>query len=281
MQPRAMVVTDLDGTLSHPSGVYTEENLRALRELGAAGFLRVVATGRSLFMARRLLAPDFPIDYLVFSSGAGILEWREQRLLVAHHLSAGDVTRIENYLVSRRLDFMRHEPVPDNHRFAYWASGNDNPDFVLRCQRQAAYGSVWRPANAIRSSQFLVIVPPTQADAVHEELTTALVGMNVIRATSPLDRQSAWLEVFGEKVSKSQAAQWLAERHRLTAAGTLAIGNDYNDQDLLEWAGCARVVADAPAELCRRFTVVKRHEDSGFAAAVTEWLAGGFSRPEH
>lgn len=262
-----MVVTDLDGTFSS-----TAENMSALRELGQAGVLRVVATGRSLLMARKILEPDFPIDYLVFSSGAGIVDWKQQRLLRSHHLTAAEIYRVQRHLLARRLDFMLHEPIPNNHRFRWWASGGANPDFDRRRERHVAYGQPWSEELPEAASQFLVVVPQLRADAVHEELKAVLVGLSVIRATSPLDRRSAWLEIFSQLVSKSRGAAWLAQRHGLSPRQVLAVGNDYNDWDLLAWAGHACVVGDAPPELCGRFPRVARDEESGFAEAVANWL---------
>jgi hydroxymethylpyrimidine pyrophosphatase-like HAD family hydrolase len=48
----------------------------------------------------------------------------------------------------------------------------------------------------------------------------------------------------------------------------MAVGNDYNDLDLLEWADHAYVVGNAPAELRARYTAVASNEEGGFSAAV-------------
>lgn len=268
-----MVVTDLDGTLSHPNGGYTDANRSALNGLGRDGYLRVVATGRSLFFARKYIPGDFPVDYVVFSSGAGIVDWATQNVIVKHHLPAPQVSSIRRRLVEAGHDFMIHDPIPENHRFAFWHSGNDNPDFLLRCERQAAHGRVLTEKCAFDSAtQFLVVVPGEEASQAHETLRQELADCSVIRATSPLDKRSAWLEIFGKQVSKSQGAAWLGKKHGITAQATLAVGNDYNDIDLLQWAGTARVVADSPNELRASFTAVAPHDESGFAQAVHEWL---------
>lgn len=79
-----------------------------------------------------------------------------------------------------------------------------------------------------------------------QEIRQALTGFSVILATSPLDHESAWVEVFPRGVCKSRSAQWLASRLGIEQKDVAAVGNDYNDQDLLEWAGQAFVVENAP-----------------------------------
>ena len=70
-----MVVTDLDGTLLNAQGVISEPELLTLKKLGNEGYCRVIATGRSLYSIRKTLAFDqLPVDYLIFSSGSGIID---------------------------------------------------------------------------------------------------------------------------------------------------------------------------------------------------------------
>ena len=86
MPPDAMVVTDLDGTLLDSRGELSAANRATLEALGGRGVVRVVATGRNLYSALGTLPADMPINYLVFASGAGTLEWSSRELLDARHL---------------------------------------------------------------------------------------------------------------------------------------------------------------------------------------------------
>ena len=87
-----IVFTDLDGTLLNSSSQLSPRNRDMLYQLGEQNILRVVATGRSLFSARRVLTMDFPIDYLVFSTGAGIIDWKKQHILYKKNLTHNDMS---------------------------------------------------------------------------------------------------------------------------------------------------------------------------------------------
>ena len=140
-----MLVTDLDGTLLDSSGCLRAEEHGTLLELAARGVLRVVATGRNLHSARHVMTPDFPVDYLVFASGAGIMDWREQRLLAASSLAAEEVQRARDCLMDLELDFMLHHAVPDNHRFHWFSHGRPNADFDRRRARYSDFAEAWTP----------------------------------------------------------------------------------------------------------------------------------------
>ena len=278
----AMVVTDLDGTLLDTRAQLGSENRRTLERLGETGSLRVIATGRSLHSAELVLDAEFPIDYLVFSSGAGILDWSNRELLAAHAMDAEHVQAALDLLLARGLAFMVHLGVPDNHHFYYHGGADqvggraigqateNNPDFHRRCQRYEKFAQPLdgRSVGVQEVSQFLVIEAPG-SESHYDALVAELAHLNVVLTTSPLDHCSRWIEIFPASASKSQAADWLRHRHGVDHGAVVAVGNDYNDRDLLEWARHSYVVSNAPAALKSRYAVVSSNDDQGFAEAVS------------
>jgi hydroxymethylpyrimidine pyrophosphatase-like HAD family hydrolase len=99
-----------------------------------------------------------------------------------------------------------------------------------------------------------------------------LGNLTIIQTTSPLDGHSTWIEVFPKGVSKSRTAGWLAGRLAIPREQAVSVGNDYNDLDLLEWAGTAFVTANSPDELKQRFPVVASNNDAGVSEAIERWL---------
>lgn len=272
--PAGLFITDLDGTLLGPERKIAEDDRRALHALGDAGIVRAVATGRSIFSLRRLDLAALPVDYLIVSSGAGVLEHPSGRLLRAVSMEEGDVRRACRALRELGFDFMIHEPIPETHRFRYVALTGNNPDFTARIE---LYRDVAQPAEKDcaapgQATQIVAILPPGRAAEGVDAVRRALPGLTVIRTTSPLDGRSTWVEILPPGVSKASGAAWLADRlgipHRLTAA----VGNDFNDLELLSWAETAFVTGNAPEELRRRFTTVPANRHGGVGEAIRRWL---------
>ena len=270
-----LVVTDLDGTLLNSQRQLGARDRATLEELGARGIVRVVATGRSLFSAQRALAADFPIDFLIFSSGAGIVSWATRQLLGIQHMPAAVALSLARRLRERGLDFMLHRAIPDNHWFFTHRTERINPDFDQRAQLYAAYAQPLELPLRVElpMCQALVVDPPP-APGCYPELEVELADFSVIRATSPLDGASTWIEVFPAGVSKAAAARWLESSLGRGRASSLAVGNDYNDLSLLDWADLACVVANAPADLRSRYRTVACNDDGGFSEAVRAALEG-------
>lgn len=266
-----IVVTDLDGTLLPATGKFSRTDLNTLKWLGTQGIIRAIATGRSLFSARRVLPLDFPIDYLIFSSGAGIMDWRTGKLLITHNLEQDDIQRVSRLLQTYELDFMIHHPIPENHRFLYYATGRDNPDFLRRYLRYKEFSQPLVLSRlSLEAACQIVAIDPKQGDASrYRIIRQQLPALRVIRSTSPLDGASTWIEIFPATVSKALASAWVAGQHAIPARNALAIGNDYNDLDLLEWAGHSVVVSNAPADLTQTYHTVSSHNKNGFTEAVS------------
>ncbi len=261
-----IVFTDLDRTLLRDDNTLSARNLAALKNLKEKGIITVIATGRNIFSTRKVLSADLQFDYLMFSSGCGIMDWKTQEVIYENHLIKQEVNKTLKIFFKHKVDFMLHEPVPENHRFQYKRVNKNNTDFERRIK-------LYKP-NAIpmeeppeKASQFIAILQPG-SDRKFEEINKEIDFLKVIRATSPLDHKSIWLEVFPNGVSKGHSAQWLCEKLRIDQAFTLSIGNDFNDIDLLEWTAQSYVVENSPEQLKKRFLITKSNEQNGFAEVV-------------
>jgi len=269
-----MVVTDLDGTLLHENRRISRTDVDTLGMLGEKGIIRVIATGRSPYSARKVLEDDFPVDYLVFSSGAGIIDWNQKRLLDSYSLSAAEVKRAISLLLEMQSDFMVHEPIPDNHFFSYHRSGRKNPDFDRRVKlyREFATEIDFRGHCFRAACQIIAVEPSGRGNSAQKKVRRLLGGLNVIRTTSPLDKRSVWIEIFPKGVSKAHASERIRQRYGIGSDRTLGVGNDYNDLELLFWAAKAFLVGAAPEELRSGFRSLG--EKNGFSRAVSLWMEG-------
>lgn len=270
---RGMFITDYDGTLRRSDGSLNPRDVCALENLAALNAIRVLATGRSLYSLQRGNSTPLPVDFIIFSNGAGITRMRDAKTVRCAELSVRQVRRACDVLWQQGLDFMIHRRVPRNHYFAYRRAGASNPDFEHRIALYRSFGEPLADVNAWETPacQLLAIVPPQDGPAVFREIRRCLNDLSVIRTTSPLDQRSVWIEIFASAVSKSRTAAGLAGSLGIPARNVLAVGNDYNDIDLLQWAGTGVVVANAPTELKTRFGVVASNDHCGVAEAAAYW----------
>ena len=263
-----MVVTDLDGTLLNPENQISKTDKQTLHRLGEKNIYRVAATGRTLYSAQKVLSDHSPIDYLIFSCGAGILNWKTKELLHSISLSAADVSIITHFLYDNQIDFQILDPAPDSHNFVYYQGNNHNPDFNRRIAHYQEYArSITFPPEEFHDACEILAIVPGEI-LTYELVKNNLPDYKVIRATSPLDYKTLWIEIFARQVSKGNAAAWLCSRIGCNSDSVLGVGNDYNDIDLLDWTGHSVVVANAPDELKEKYEMTESNLNNGFTHAV-------------
>jgi len=280
---KGLFVADLDGTLLTDQKVIAKVDLEALQRLRNLGFLTAIATGRSNYSFNKLMdllgysgsANTLPVDYIIFSTGAGIMDFPESRILKSFALGKEEVRYIADYLETLGLDYMIHKPVPDTRHFLYSAHGKDNPDFHARLKIYNDFAAPLTPDSLAHFGEATEVLCIASQDKGHEyaaRIAKTLKQFSVIKATSPLDGKSVWIELFAPNVSKSQATRLLAERVGVDRKNICAVGNDFNDEDLLEWAGQGFVVSNGPQSIKSRFEVVASNNEGGVSEAVNRWL---------
>jgi Cof subfamily protein (haloacid dehalogenase superfamily) len=269
-----MMITDLDGTLFRSNHTFSKTDIQTLEDLKDAGVVRVLATGRSIFSIKRSITQKLPVDYLIFSTGAGIACYPEplENILKSNSLSIDETKYIVAFLESLGVDYMIQNVIPDNHIFSYRHRSNNNIDFQTRLAFYKGYSSALDFSNIRKSSQLLVIAPENKGNDIFEQIKEELHQFSVIKATSPFDGKTMWIEIFCRGTSKSNAVSWLSNHLGISRTNTIAIGNDYNDEDLLSWVDKGFVVNNAPSDLKNRFHTVASNNNCG----VTEAIKTGF-----
>jgi len=282
---KGLFIVDLDGTLLTSERQIAPVDLTALYRLRKEGFLIALATGRSNYSFGLLMeklgytdqTSRLPVDYVIFSTGAGIMDFSGNKILKSFSLSPEDVRRASEYLELSGLDYMIHRPVPDTSHFLYSHNGSINPDFHRRLEMYSDFGTLLSPEALDTfggATEVLCIVSDETGHDVAARVKTDINQCSVIKATSPLDGKSIWIEIFAPTVSKSQAVKWLSESIGLPQSTICAVGNDYNDEDLLHWAKQSFMVANGPPSLKKLFDNVASNDDGGVSEAVDRWLVG-------
>ncbi|MCF6248757.1 MAG: Cof-type HAD-IIB family hydrolase [Desulfobacula sp.] len=277
MNPK-IVITDFDGTLLNNKKRISNEDFHTLEKLRQKKIGVAIATGRSLESFRKALSDigygdlhsSFPVDYVMFSTGAGILDFYSQKIIFKRSIPKKGVVRISRYFDKQKIDYMVHKAIPETSHLLYKSHGQTNKDFHMRLDLYNAHAMpLENNANQFESAtQVLAIIPDRPGKKIIVKIQQALSCFSVIPATSPLDHRSLWIEVFHDDVSKSKAADWLCRKLKIEKADVVAVGNDYNDHDLLAWAGRGFVVGNAPDLLKSRFSIVETNNNSGFSRAV-------------
>ena len=272
---------DLDGTLLNSSGQMPGANVRAIEEAAARGVEIVIVTGRRFHSARQI-AGDFACHvHLICSNGALVKsstgETHFRRLLPAATARAvlESTTEFrscagvifdrprERQIIFERVDWegpfvgpylRRHrDQVAEIDPLTDCLDGED-PVEVLYLDDCA------RITRAMKSLEAL---------AREHSFTLAL--------TEYPHRNLSMLDVLGHGVNKGAAlAEW-ARLRGVARENVMAIGDNWNDREMLEWAGLPVVMGNAIPELkTHGWRVTASNDDCGVAEAIYKHVLAGW-----
>lgn len=260
-------ITDYDGTLADDNSRVSNESINQLNRIGEKNIIRVIATGRNMFSLRNAINDNFPIDYVIFSSGIGIYDWKNKKLLKDHSIDKHSTKEIYVHLIESNYDFMVQLPIPDNHYFHYYSKNEPSGDFLNRILHYESRGIIAVKECPENASQFIVICKELYH---YNILKSRFSNLKVLRATSPIDKKSMWIEILPEGASKASGIEYLKQMKSVNHENIVAVGNDYYDLDMLQYANPknAYLVSNAPDELKPEFKIIDSNQNNGVAKLI-------------
>ncbi len=271
-----LVATDLDGTFLRNDRTISSANLEALHQLGKRGIVRVAATGRNLKKVTDVLSPEVPFDYVVFSSGAGVCNWKTGELIFSQNLSTSSSGKLLRHFTAQKLNFHAFFPVPENHLHYYFRGSEECEEFERYFNFNQHFSKELDPNNLPETEmcQFLVILKQNEERFItlKNTIESLCPEIRVIRASSPLTSGYIWLEVFHRLVSKAAGVQEICRQEGISTEETMGLGNDYNDFDLLDFTEYSFLTENSPQEIRHRYPVVPSNENDAFAVSVQPLL---------
>jgi Cof subfamily protein (haloacid dehalogenase superfamily) len=244
--PIGLIALDIDGTLVGPDLVLGDRTRRAIRAAMRQGVSVSLVTGRMATSARRFAEVLRLRDPIVAYQGGLIRAMPEPgslsigRLLVHRPLPA---------LVAREAIRWSQDVGFDPHI-------NHLEHFILRADDPRAddYSTfLGARARLVPDIALAATRPVTKVLAVSEEpLPWEVLAAARERFQGRADvtiSHPRFLEFVAPGVSKGAALRWLARRRRIPLARTLAIGDQYNDLEMVATAGHGAAMPSAPARV--------------------------------
>ncbi|MDD4144122.1 MAG: HAD-IIB family hydrolase [Prolixibacteraceae bacterium] len=267
-----LVATDLDGTFLKNDRSISAGNLEALHALGSKNILRVVATGRNMQKVSEVIHSDVPFDFIVYSSGAGIYNWKDKKHIYTRNMKEKSANRLIVHFVNKKYSFYVFAAAPDNHNLWYHKGNSFCDEFNRYLSYHNSNAKPLPEGGRIKEElcQFMLIIPEDEHAFTNlkTEIESLCSEIRVIRSSSPVTSGFIWVEIFHHSVSKGYGVNFLCNMLDIHPDETCGVGNDYNDIDLLEFTACSFITENAPNEIRNRFIKVPSNEEDGFATVV-------------
>ena len=270
-----LIGIDVDGTLLDNRGHVPADNLAAIHDAVASGIHVAIVTGRSFFFAlpavrdlpepltlvvhngaivrrrsgetllRRLMPRDVALDVLAATNA-----WRDSAVVIFDRPLAGQ-------MVYDRLDWTH----PNRSRFRERNSQiieqvESLEDAITEDPIQVAYNG------GVAAMRDLLATLATAASCA--DLSVSL--------TEYEQRDFSLVDVCAPATTKGTGLAALAARLGVGRDEVMAVGDNFNDRDMLDWAGCGVVMGNAAPELLNAgFAQTATNDDAGLARAIRQY----------
>ncbi|WP_130864615.1 HAD family hydrolase [Acidipropionibacterium timonense] len=254
-----LVALDIDGTLVDREGHLPDPVRDAVGRVRDAGVPVVLATGRGLFGATPVHeALGLPSGDLVVSNGA--VTARTQPLAVVSQVTFDPAPVIRQVLDLHPRALVAVEDVGAGFRLnRLFPDGELNGRMTIESVDEL----MSRPA-----ARVIVRDPDAPADEFVE--LARHLGM---QGVSYFVGWSAWLDIAPRGVTKASALADLCRHRGIDPRDVLAMGDGYNDTDMLSWAGRGVAIGDAPEEVkAAADDVTGTFAEGGTAAELARWF---------
>jgi hydroxymethylpyrimidine pyrophosphatase-like HAD family hydrolase len=277
--PFRLLALDIDGTLLGSDKDISRRTRTAVAAARARGVHLVLVTGRRYPAARRVadeLGPDIP---LVLHNGALIVEGGA----VVRCLPLPRAEAVRAVLLGREhgADAVIHAGQqgegrllvecmsPDNTLLAYYLD-RSHPDVALVDDLVRSLETGEDPLQVMFGGAGIVM------DGLLPRLAEGL-GAEVRLERTRYPREGVGIiDVLNPAVGKAEAVEFLQRRWELSASETLAIGDNWNDHEMLERAGLGLVMGNAdPQMFALGLPVLPTNDEDGVAIAVERYVLAG------
>ena len=272
-----LLAVDLDGTLLNSEREIPEANLRAIEAAVREGVVIALVTGRRFPSVRRYLEPLGPETFAVANSGAIVRQGLEGPILRRSLLPLECARRVLELADEGGMEPVIHDgPEAEGHLLLRTSARSVAA--MGRYLHQTSPPPIW--VESLRVDRSPVQIGFTGGVGEMRSFETVLsLGLSSsghrvsLARTEYPDEDLALLDVLGVEATKSKALEFLASLLRIDLSSTMAVGDNWNDLEMLEAAGLGVLMANADPELrSLGFAETRSNDEAGVAHAIHKFL---------
>jgi len=265
-----LLVVDIDGTLVDKNGVISAEDEKALAKAAASGVKVSLSTGRVIKACRRIIAQLSLDGYHIFFDGALVSDPAQDKEVYVQPLKKTVVRRAVEFA---RLNDIYLELYSAEHFFAERENWSDEVHyrFFGVGPRIVDFSGIWQRERIVKAE--LVVHNPEERKKAELFQSKFNGCLRFSIARSPAYPEIDFINIIDPAVSKGEALKALASFLSVSIGEVIAIGDGLNDISLLEAAGLAVAMGNAPADVKKVADYVSLDVGhSGVAAAIGRFL---------
>ncbi|MFZ0886691.1 MAG: HAD family hydrolase [Candidatus Acidiferrales bacterium] len=278
--PIQLIATDIDGTLLDSKSQVSAANSQALAEAAARGIEIVLVTGRRFDFALPI-ALSLPCDLHMIVNNGALAKSRNGTTHLRYLLASATARRV----LDATLEFRAHAAVvfdrPGARQVILEKVDWDDPFRGGYFRRNREYIAEVAPLPTCLNGEDPIQVTYTGQCVPMRAAMKSLAALPFARdftlaLTEYEHRDLSILDVLPRDVTKGTTLKEWVRRRGIPAQNVMAVGDNWNDREMLEFAGCPVVMGNSVAELkSLGWPITLSNDEDGLAVAIRRYALDG------
>ena len=286
-----LVAIDLDGTLLNSYGEVSENTRKALKKAKENGTEIVLSSGRPI-SSTESLAVELGVDnYLISGNGAAVYDIQNQKILYDRFLTKQQVLDIAKMCEENSFFYnvyTEDEVIASSLNYNILFYHKENIKKVKK--KRTHINIVQNIEEYIKQSgkeKFLKITVCDESKFIFNSIMKRLKeiqGIDVLEiaymsrkkikdGTNDVDIQYYYTEITNENVNKWTAIQYLLDKLNIRPKEVMAIGDNFNDKEMIEEAGLGVVMGNSNPKMKEIGDVIVADNNSeGVLEAINKYI---------
>lgn len=286
-----LVAIDLDGTLLNSYGEVSENTRKALKKAKENGTEIVLSSGRPI-SSTESLAVELGVDnYLISGNGAAVYDIQNQKILYDRFLTKQQVLDIAKMCEENSFFYnvyTEDEVIASSLNYNILFYHKENIKKVE--EKRTHINIVQNIEEYIKQSgkeKFLKITVCDESKFIFNSIMKRLKeiqGIDVLEiaymsrkkikdGTNDVDIHYYYTEITNENVNKWTAIQYLLDKLNIRPKEVMAIGDNFNDKEMIEEAGLGVVMGNSNPKMKEIGDVIVADNNSeGVLEAINKYI---------
>ncbi len=281
-----LLALDLDGTLLDSKGKISAENKFAIRRAEQNGVLVTIATGRR-FRDARPVALEAEFNAPIITHNGALLKFARTLETIAFstikNKTVSEILRVGKNVGGDALlsadphgkGTLFYDTISDKNiplkKYLAWADTLHGDEAESSVHHVENLNEIVENVETVHISFSGTCAPMLEMQKILEnELKDSV---NILATVYPhLD--FTLLDILPPEASKAHGVNELAKMHDLTSENVMCIGDNFNDLEMLEYAGTPVIMGNAAPELLDReeFYTTLSNDENGVAKAIERFI---------
>ncbi|HGO5855273.1 TPA: Cof-type HAD-IIB family hydrolase [Mannheimia haemolytica] len=260
-QPYKAIFSDIDGTLLNSRHQITPKTEKAIKAVIQQGIPFIPVSARPPLAITPYANQLNLTNPIICYSGALVLD-HDLTPLCSIAIEPDDLIKLEQHL--KEVDHLSIS----HYAGTRWFCNRVEDQWIQQESEITGLTASQKPAVVADVHKILIMGTAEQIASLEQQLKAEFPQLSIHRS------KNEYLEIMNKAATKSNAIRFMEKRLNITGDEVIAFGDNFNDLDMLEYAGLSVAMGNSPQPIkqaAKRVTVT--NDEDGIALVLEEVFA--------